>query len=146
MKMKNLLLMLFLCLCTVVAFAQNNKSFKTITLTPGKDSTFDEVIDYLETKDVFIQSLDKQAGFIQGKVFIKNKNVLSVKAGEKRTMNFFLKQVGNQTQVTLSIYMEQYYFGGNSSSRSYYFEDKGIMTDASVYQGILSELQKAISR
>jgi hypothetical protein len=144
--MKNLLLMLFLCLCTVVAFGQNNKSFKTITLTLGIDSTFDEVIDYLETKDVFIQSLDKQAGFIQGKVFIKNKNVLSVKAGEKRTMNFFLKQVGNQTQVTLSIYMEQYYFGGNSSSRSYYFEDKGIMTDASVYQGILSELQKAINR
>lgn len=146
MKMKNLLIVFLLCLSTTVAFTQNNKSFKTITLTLGKDSTFDKVIDYLETKDVFIQSLDKQAGFIQGRIFVKNRNVLSAKVGEKRTMNFFLKQVGDQTKVTLSIYMEQYYFGGNSPNRSYYFEDKGIINDASVYQSILSELQKAIDR
>ena len=146
MKIKNLLIVLLFCFSTSAAFAQNDKPFKTVLITLGKDSAFDKVIDYLTMKDIFIQSLDKQAGFIQGKVFIKSGNVLSAKAGEKRTMNFFLKQVSNQTQVTLSIYMEQYYFGGSSSSRSYYFEDKGIMTDASVYKEILSSLQKAINR
>ncbi|CAM3773592.1 hypothetical protein MUGA111182_08755 [Mucilaginibacter galii] len=142
--MKNLLIVLLLCFCTSATLAQNDKLFKTTTITLDKDAAFDKVIDYLTTKDIFIQSLDKQAGFIQGKVFIKNGSLLSTKAGEKRTMNFFLKQVGNQTQVTLNIYMEQYYFGGNSSSRSYYFEDKGIITDASVYREVLSSLQKAI--
>jgi len=144
MKTKKKIFLLLLCFYTTIAVAQNDKSFKTVTVTLNKDTTFDKIIDYLDVKDIFIQSVDKQAGFIQAKVFTKQGKALSAKAGERKTMNFILRTEGNKTKVTLSIYMEQYYFGGNSSTRSYYYEDKGIMTDASVYRNFLNALKKEI--
>lgn len=146
MKVKNLLAALLLSFCTTITFAQQGKSFKTITVNAVKDTAFDKIIDYLQAKDIFIESVDKQAGFIKGKTFLKYNKMLSAKAGERRTMSFILRPADNNTNVTLSIYSEVYKFGGNTSSRSYYYEDNGIMDDVAVYQDILSDLQQATSQ
>ncbi|MET3112559.1 hypothetical protein AAKU52_000270 [Pedobacter sp. CG_S7] len=145
MKAKILLALLLLFICTTITFAQiiaNDKSFKTIMVTAGKDVAFDKTIDYLQAKDFFIQSVDKQAGFIQAKVFVKHKKILSAKVGERRTMNFILRPTGNNINVMLNIYSEGYFFSG--ASNGHYYEDKGIIDDAAVYQDILSGLQKAL--
>jgi len=116
--------------------------FKSITLGSKKDITFDKVIDYLQTSDFYIQSVDKQAGFIQATIFLKEKKkLLSAKEGEKRTLNFLIRPTEDGTRVVLSIYSETRYFGGDISSRTYYYEDNGIMDDEVVYREILNNLQ-----
>lgn len=143
MKEKSLFIALLLLLCTTITYAQNDTSFKTITLTASRDTVFDKIIDYLQTTDMFIQSVDKQAGFIQAKVFLKDNKFLSAKLGEKRILNFFLRATANKTRVMLNIYSEYYYYGGNYNA---YSEDKGVVKDASVYKDILSNLQTAIDQ
>ena len=120
------------------------KSSKSIAVNTGKEVAFDKTIDYLQTKDFFIQSVDKEAGFIQAKVFIKDRKLLSAKVGERRTMNFILRSQVNNTTITLTIYSEGYFFSGNSNG--HYYEDKGIVADTSVYQGILSGLKQAVDQ
>src|SRR5690554_221172 len=118
-------------------------SFKTITVSSGKDATFDHAIDYLQSQDFFVQSVDKQAGFIQAKKFLKGKKKLfSAKAGELRTLNFILRPGESGTKVVLNIYNEISHFGGDISNRTYYYEDNGIMNDEAVYRDILAGLQK----
>lgn len=146
MKMKNLLAAFLLFFCTSIVYAQTgekNQSFKTITLAIDKETAFDSTIDYLRTRAFFIQSVDMQAGFIQAKVFVKHKKILSAKVGERITMNFILRPKGNETKVTLDIYKEDYSFGGSVSNRSYYYEDKGVVQDEALHQDILAGLQKA---
>jgi hypothetical protein len=145
-KAKSLLVALTLCFFTTLVVAQKNKSFKTITVGASQDTTFNKIIDFLQAKDIFIQSVDKQAGFVQGKIFLKQTKMLSTKAGERRTFNFILRPEGDKTKIMLNIYMEQFNFGGDLSTRSYYYEDKGVMDDSAVYQDILSALQIAIDR
>lgn len=141
MNVKSPFLTFLLFFCTTIAFAQNDNSFKRITITSAKDIVFDKTIDYLQDKGYFIQSLDKQAGFIQAKVFLTSGGLFSAKAGERRTMNLILRPADNNTDVTLNIYVEQVYL----SSSGRYYEDKGILNDTAVYKGILAELQKTIN-
>src|SRR5690554_5391955 len=122
---------------------QDDTSFKTIMVSSGKDAAFDDTIDYLQSQGFFIQSVDKQAGFIQAKVFLKEKKKpFSAKAGELRTLNFVLRPGDSGTKVVLNIYSEISYFGGDISNRTYYYEDNGIMDDKAVYRDILEGLQK----
>src|SRR5690554_5059232 len=149
MKVKLVLSAFVLILCATAASTQTlteETSFKSITLGFKKDITFDKVIDYLQTSDFFIQSVDKQAGFIQATIFLKEKKkLLSAKEGEKRTLNFLLRPTEGGTRVVLNIYSETRYFGGDISSRTYYYEDNGIMDDEVVYREILNNLQKNIT-
>lgn len=112
MRVKDLFAVILLCVCTTITFAQQDQSFKTTTVDAGIDTTFDKIIDYLQAKDIFIQAVDKQGGFIQGRLFVKQNKILSAKSGERKTMSFILRPAGDQTRVTLNIYLEQYYFGG----------------------------------
>jgi len=69
---------------------------------------------------------------------------LSAKVGERRTMNFILRQTGNNTNVLLNIYSEGYFLSG--ASNGHYYEDNGIIDDAAIYQDILSGLQNALDQ
>jgi len=149
MKIKLVLSAFVLILCATAASTQTlteETSFKSITLAFNKDITFDKVIDYLQTSDFFIQSVDKHAGFIQATIFLKEKKkLLSAKEGEKRTLNFLLRQKDDGTRVVLNIYSETRYFGGDISTRTYFYEDNGILDDELIYREILDSLQKAVA-
>lgn len=144
--MRRITVLLFavsLLLYSSSTFAQEeDKTFKTITIGVVKDAAFDKVIDYLQAKGIFIQSVDKQAGFIQAKVFLENRKMLSAKTGERRTMNFILRPLANTTSVVLNIYSEESFISGDSSQ---YYKDKGIMNDPEIYREILNDLQNAIN-
>src|SRR5690554_3524013 len=129
MKARHVFSVLVLTFLSTGAFTQSitdDPSFKTITVSSGKDATFDDAVDYLQSGGFFIQSVDKQAGFIQAKKFLKEKKkAFSAKAGELRTLNFIFRPEDSGTRVVLNIYSEIRYFGGDISNRTYYYEDNG---------------------
>ncbi|WP_316742267.1 hypothetical protein [Pedobacter antarcticus] len=143
MRIKVLLLAISILLCTISTFAQEeDQTFKTVTIGVIKDTAFDKVIDYLQAKGIFIQSVDKQAGFIQATLFLKNKNILSAKIGERRIMNFILRPLGDTTSIVLNIYSEESFTSNDSSQ---YYKDKGIINDPEIYREILKDLQNAFN-
>lgn len=149
MMRKCLYTTLLVCFCICFAYAQlapQNQSFKNIAVAVEKDTAFDRTMDYLQANDFFIQSVDKQAGFIQARIYKKNKKILSAKAGERRILNFILRPKGRITAISLNIYLEERFFGGDISDRSYYYEEKGVLEDKAAYQEILVPLQKTIDQ
>src|SRR5690554_6136320 len=111
MKIKLLFSTFILILCVTTGFSQTSTediSFKTITVSYEKDTAFDKTIDFLQASDFFIQSVDKQAGFIQATIFLKErKKLLSAKEGEKRTLNFLRseeRRVGKECRSRWSTY------------------------------------------
>lgn len=142
MRTKSLLVTGLLSLCTFLALAQTDKSFKKITVTASRDTTFDNVIDYLLDKGIFIHSVDKQAGFIHANVFMKDKKFFRAKLGDRRTMNFVIRAIDNHTNVMLNIFSEEYYV----SNSVHFYENKEIVDDPAVYLDILNQLQKAIDQ
>ena len=143
MKTSRLLATLLLLICTTTVFAQNSKdkSFKTITVALNTDSTFNKMVDYLQDKDIMILALDKSAGFIQAKTYIKNEKIFSAKLGERRTMNFILRPAGNKTNINLNIFKENY-----SVADSRYYDDKGASNEEIDYKELLIKLQKALDQ
>jgi len=149
MMRKCLYTILLVCFCISFTYAQlapKNQSFKNIAVAVEKDTAFDRTMDYLQANDFFIQSVDKQAGFIQARIYKKNKKILSAKAGERRILNFILRSKGRITAISLNIYLEERFFGGDVSDRSYYYEEKGVLEDKAAYQEILSTLQKVVEQ
>lgn len=149
MKTRKLFVILLLATCPFMSFAQKmtqETSSKTINLSMNKDTLFNEVIDYLQDNSFFLMSIDKQAGFIQAKIYIKNPNILSVKVGERRTLNFIIRPIQeNQSKLSLNIYCEEKYFGGDSGNGPhYYYKEIGISEDIAIYKSILDGLSTAI--
>jgi hypothetical protein len=147
MLFKTTMLILLLPLYSSVALAQTDKkdqSFKSTTLAVPIEKAFDKIVDYLQVNEMFISTMDKQAGFIQAKAFVKDRKVLSAKMGDRYTFNFILRPEEAETSLSLNIYVEEYNFGGDVKSRSYYYEDKGILKDKNTYQDILVALQDAV--
>ena len=142
MRVKSFLAALVILLGVNVAFAQDDKSYKMISLAIEKELVFDKLIDFLQEEELFILSVDKQAGFIQAKVFVEDKSFFSSKNGVRRTMNFIIRPKGEQTNVTLNIYVEEQRF----KASSYYYEDQGISKDVAVYKDILGKLQLSMEQ
>lgn len=141
------MLILLLPLYSSAALAQTDKKdqpFKSTTLAVPIEKAFDKIVDYLQVNEMFISTMDKQAGFIQAKAFMKDRKVLSAKMGDRYTFNFILRPEEAETSLSLNIYVEEYNFGGDVKSRSYYYEDKGILKDKNTYQDILVALQDAV--
>lgn len=145
MKQKILFGILFLFLSGTTIFAQqptNSTAFKIIKCNLPVDSVFDYTIDYLQDNGYFIVSLERLSGFIQAKIHIKNNKLMSAKAGERRTLNFIIRPVSEkQSSITLNIYSEELTFSNDASNRVYYYEDKGISNDRTIYKPILDGLQ-----
>lgn len=148
MKRRCLFIILLVLNCTFITFAQktaNETPSKTIELTISKDILFDGVIDYLQDNSFFLMSIDKQAGFIQAKIYIKNPKKLSAKVGERRILNFIIKPINeNQSKLSLNIYCEEKYFGGDFNNETYYYKEIGISEDTAIYKSILDDLSKSI--
>lgn len=103
------------------AFAQrkiDEAPFKAIIVNAEKDSAFERTIDRLMETGLFIRSVDKDAGFIQARMFVKDRRILSSKKGERRTLNFVLKPYRSGTKIVLQIYSEDYRFGGDVGNRN----------------------------
>lgn len=131
------------------AFAQkesDDAALKAIIVNVEKDSAFDRVVDRLLETDFVIRSVDKDAGFIQARVFFKDRRILSARKGERRTLNFVLRPNRSGTKIVLQIYSEDYRFGGDVGNRNYYYEENGIIEDAAIYQEILEDLRQSIER
>lgn len=149
MKTRSLLTTFFLCCFMCVSYAQvaeKDESFKTMILATDKDVVFDHTIDYLRSKDFFIQSVDKSAGFIQAKIFLKDKKLLSSKSGERITVDFILRQRENETKVVLDIYSEELSTSWSKEMDVSYYKDKGIVQDESLYRSMLNGLEKVIQQ
>lgn len=148
-KSTGIFLLLFLFGVTA-ASARNGgegKSPQRIVVPGERDSVFDKTVDYLQEHGYFIRRLDKEAGFVQAKVFVDHKKLLSVKAGERRTLNFIVRSDApsdgrQRSKITLCIYREDYNRGGGDS-HFYYYEDRGVSDDMSLYTPVLEGLRQA---
>lgn len=126
--------------------AAKETPIKTIELNISKDTLFDDVIDYLQDNSFFLMSMDKPSGFIQAKIYIKNPKTLSVKTGERRTLNFIIRPIKeDQSTLSLNIYCEEKYFGGDFKNETYFYKEIGVSDDASIYKTILDGLLEAIN-
>lgn len=144
MRRKGLLAILFLFLCFFSISAQNTNeaSAKPVLIDADANLIFDKTIDYLQNNGYFIVSLDKQAGFIQAKIFVENKKILSAKEGERRTLNFIISPIESErSKITLLIYIEEQFFNMGSSDRVFYYRDKGVSHDSSLYKNIMDSLR-----
>jgi len=142
MRLKSFFTAMVILLGLNLAFAQSDKSYKTISLAADQALVFDKLIDFLQEEELFIQSVDKQAGFIQAKIYVEDNKFFSSKYGVRKTMNFIVRPKGEKTDITLNIYLEE---NSSSSSRPYY-EDKGIIKDVAVYKEIFGKLKLAIEQ
>ena len=94
MKFRIFSIVWILFLSCASLYAQNDENdlnYKTTIIAGNTDVVFDNTIDYLQDNGHFLQSLDKQAGFIQARLFIKDNRVFSAKSGERRTLNFVIR-------------------------------------------------------
>lgn len=148
MKLKKIFVILLLATCPFMTFAQkaaNETPVKTIKLIISKDTLFDGIIDYLQDNSFFLMSMDKQSGFIQAKIYIKNPKKLSAKVGERRTLNFIIRPIKeNQSKLSLNIYCEEKYYGGDFKNETYFYKEIGASEDAYIYKTILDGLLEAI--
>lgn len=136
--------LLFLLLSAMPAFAQRPEgyTFNTIVCNTPVDELFDHTIDYLQDNEYFIVSLDKASGFVQAKIQVKNRKLLSQKWAERRTLNFIIRPVtGKQAIVTLNIYSEELLSDDASATSVHYYMDKGISRDEAAYTPVLEGLK-----
>lgn len=55
----------------------------------------------------------------------------------RRTLNFIIRPIKeNQSNLSLNIYYEEKYFGGDSKNDTYFYEERGVSEDASIYKTI----------
>lgn len=145
--MKQILLLgiftLLLSSSTIVAQqSTDSNTFKTIDCNLPVDSAFDNIIDYLQDNEYFIVSMDKTAGFIQAKNYIKKKNILSSVVGERQYFNFIIRpSKEKQSSITLNIYSEELIY-----NEDYFYLDKGIIKDKTIYVAFLDALQVFLDR
>lgn len=75
--------------------------------------------------------------------------LLSVKKGERRTLNFIIRTCeGEQGScVRLSISCEDWNWAGNlNATPNYYYEDKGVLTTPEVYEMVWEGLQNKLQQ
>jgi hypothetical protein len=118
--------------------------YKSARFNITPDSCFAKTLTYLQTHNYFIEAVDKASGFIRAKIYTKNNKVFTSKAGERRTIIFLLRPIGNQTQLLLNVYSETFNRGGNTSSLVYYYEDQGIVNEPAIYQQLITDLNSAL--
>jgi len=144
MKAKGLLVVFIILFYSAAALAQQSaeeKSAKNIVVNYDVATTFDKTLDFLQNNGYFIVSLDKQAGFIQSKIFIKkNRNLITGKIGERRTVNFLIRPLEeNQSNVSIDIYIDEHYY----LEEGYSYKDGGKSDDLELYKNILRNLQNS---
>lgn len=148
MKCRILLAIGLLSICSAILSAQTvteQVEAKRMVIPACKDSVFDKTIDYLHENGYFILNLDKQAGFIQAKIILKNKKLLSAKLSERNTLDFFISPTSNGlSSIFLNINREDYCFSGQEAGYCYHYEDKGVCDDMEKYKSVLDGLKRAI--
>lgn len=129
-------------LLCLLAFSQQ-LDYNEIVVSGDPEQVFDRTLDYLHDSPHFVESVDKDAGFLQAKIFLKSRRVLSSLDGTRLTLNFLIRSMeGGGSKIRLRVHVDEKRFGGNAQSRIYYYEEKGITTDEKVYQEILESLQE----
>ena len=126
--------------------AKDEVPLKTIRVGVERGGAFDRTMDYLQKTGFFIQSVDKDSGFIQARVFVKDRRIISITKGERRTFNFVFRPDGASTKISLRIFHEDFRFSGDVGNRTYYYEEEGLLDDDDAYQEILEALRSDIER
>lgn len=143
-------LLLFGSLGISAAFAQKKAKdevpLKTIRVGVERGDAFDRAVDYLQESGFFIQSVDKDSGFIQARVFVKDRRIISTTKGERRTFNFVFRPDGASTKISVRIFHEDLRFSGDVGNRTYYYEEEDLLDDDDAYQEILEALRSGIER
>lgn len=131
------------------AHSQDNKqdNYKTIEFnsTLGFDSVYDKAIEYLQSKDYFILSLDRSSGFIQAKTYTPDNKMFSETMGNRRIFNFMVKTSQDDiTKISLVIFLEKSLRRSVEGGWSYFDLDVGIIEDSKIYTKVLDGLKNYI--
>lgn len=145
------LVLLLGLICTAPVSGKESSDPITVKQFPcEKDSLLNCTIDYLMDEGYRIRSVDSDAGFICADRFIPHNSLLSVKKGERRTVNFIIRKCGEGEQgscVRLSILYEDWNWAGNLDATSnYYYEDMGVLTAPEAYEMVWEGLQNKLQQ
>ena len=145
------LVLLLGLICTVpVSGKEGSDSITVKRFFCERDSLLNCTIDYLMDEGYRIRSVDSDAGFICADRFIPHDRLLSVKKGERRTLNFIIRPCGEDEQescVRLSILCEDWNWAGNlNGTPNYYYEDMGVLTTPEVYEMVWEGLQNKLQQ
>lgn len=144
------LVLLLGLICTVpVSGKESSDSITVKRFFCERDSLLNCTIDYLMDEGYRIRSVDSDAGFICADRFIPHDRLLSVKKGERRTLNFIIRTCeGEQGScVRLSILCEDWNWAGNlNGTPNYYYEDMGVLTTPEVYEMVWEGLQNKLQQ
>ena len=131
------LVLLLGLICTVpVSGKEGSDSITVKRFFCKRDSLLNCTIDYLMDEGYRIRSVD-------------NDRLLSVKKGERRTLNFIIRTCeGEQGScVRLSILCEDWNWAGNlNGTPNYYYEDMGVLTTPEVYEMVWEGLQNKLQQ
>ena len=136
------IVLLFMSTALYAGERAKETSGRTMTVAVAADTVFDKTIDFLQDNGYFILSVDKMSGFVQAKKAFREGKLFAAREG-RRILDFIVRPDGEQkSRIRLAVYEEVLQSGGNWAG--VYYEDRGISEDASLYEGILEGLRKAL--
>lgn len=136
-KMWSIFLLIF-----CVNFTYGQKDVENILLiNQDVASVFDKVVDYCIANDQLIVSLDKDGGFIQSRIFVENKKIITIKDGDRITFSFLVRSDGERSsRIVLQVYQEEK--RSSHDTRAYHYKDLGVSKDLALYSSVLDGVKK----
>jgi hypothetical protein len=130
-----------------LTFSQQKSEDNTLVVNQNFGVVFDKLIDYCIDTNHLVLSIDKDAGFIQSRVYVKNKRIITIKDGDRITYTFVLRPTAeNSTLIRLQIYQEEKLGRHSATDNSYYYKDLGVSEDVAWYAQMLENLNEYFAR
>jgi|GEM_PF-464757 len=108
----------------------------------SRDTVFKRTLQSLLLSEYFITSADRDAGFIQCKIVVNNKRLLSAKKGDILNYNILIQNgdSGN-IKIYLQANLKEKMIVGSVGNAGYYNDDNGVSYDSRYYEPLINYLK-----
>jgi hypothetical protein len=142
MTKKYKLIALSLFFTSTLLAQQTGKSFFIDVPSTNRDTIFERTLHSLLLSEYFVVSADKGSGFIQCKIVVDNKRILSAKKGDILHYNVLIQKVnGSNIKIYLQANLKEKVLVGSVGSTGYYNDDSGVSYDSRYYEPLLNYLK-----
>ena len=122
---------------SVSIFGQERLPFLKIN-DIDKSTAFDELVELFAESNFFIQTVNKEVGFIQVKRIIKERGLFAKRAGNRTVFNIITKAL---EQHAVRINIQANLEISDSTEDGYYYRDEGVSYEPRDYEEIITLME-----
>ncbi len=140
--MKHLRFYLFLLLMTSgTVYGQTENKFSIDIFSSDQRTVFENTLRLLLNSDYFVQSVNKEAGFIQCKALVPDNRWLSKKDGSIIEYNLLIRTVEKGVRIDFQANLTEKIRMGSVGNVVNFVDDQGVTRDARYYNELMRYLR-----